>query len=134
MKSVTDGEFRRGLWHMDFVCDFANVVQTPGIPIKFHSDQGEMEYTPPGVKITGKLSRPHPIFVEDFKFLKDDDARRRRSPFPRRACCTSAAAARRSTATRIRTWTSSTPTSRAFTARRSAIWSTPAAATCRSTK
>jgi len=70
MKSVTDGEFRRGLWHMDFVCDFANVVRTPGIPIKFHSDQGEMEYTPPGVKITGKLSRPRPIFVEDFKFLK----------------------------------------------------------------
>ena len=70
MKSVTDGEFRRGLWHMDFVCDFANVEQTPGIPIKFHSEQGEIEWMPPGVKITGKLSRPHPIFVEDFKFLK----------------------------------------------------------------
>jgi len=70
MKSVTDGEFRRGLWHMDFVCDFANVAQTPGIPIKFHSDQGEIEWTPPGVKITGTLSRPHPIFVDDFRFLK----------------------------------------------------------------
>jgi 5-methyltetrahydropteroyltriglutamate--homocysteine methyltransferase len=70
MKSVTDGEFRRGLWHMDFVCDFANVEQTAGIPIKFHSEQGEIEWSPPGVKITGKLSRPHPIFVEDFKFLK----------------------------------------------------------------
>jgi len=71
MKSVTDGEFRRGLWHMDFVCDFANVEQTPGIPIKFHSEQGEIEWMPPGVKITGKLSRPHPIFVDDFKFLKE---------------------------------------------------------------
>ena len=70
LQSITDGEFRRGLWHMDFVCDFANVQQAPGIPIKFHSDEGEIEWAPPGVKITGKLSRPHPIFVEDFKFLK----------------------------------------------------------------
>src|SRR5262249_13000873 len=30
LQSVTDGEFRRGLWHMDFVCDFANVEQAPG--------------------------------------------------------------------------------------------------------
>jgi 5-methyltetrahydropteroyltriglutamate--homocysteine methyltransferase len=70
MKSITDGEFRRGLWHMDFVCDFANVEQTPGIPIKFHSEAGEIEWMPPGVRITGKLSRPHPIFVDDFRFLK----------------------------------------------------------------
>jgi 5-methyltetrahydropteroyltriglutamate--homocysteine methyltransferase len=70
MQSITDGEFRRGLWHMDFVCDFANVQQAPGIPIKFHSEDGEIEWAPPGVKITGRLSRPHPIFVEDFTFLK----------------------------------------------------------------
>ena len=70
LQSVTDGEFRRGLWHMDFVCDFANVQQAPGIPIKFHSEDGEIEWAPPGVKIVGKLSRPHPIFVEDFRFLK----------------------------------------------------------------
>jgi 5-methyltetrahydropteroyltriglutamate--homocysteine methyltransferase len=70
LQSITDGEFRRGLWHMDFVCDFANVQQAPGIPIKFHSEEGEIEWAPPGVKITGKLSRPHPIFVDDFRFLK----------------------------------------------------------------
>ena len=70
MQSITDGEYRRGLWHMDFVCDFANVEQAPGIPIKFHSEEGEIEWAPPGVRITGKLSRPHPIFVDDFTFLK----------------------------------------------------------------
>jgi len=70
MQSITDGEYRRGLWHMDFVCDFANVEQAPGIPIKFHSEEGEIEWAPPGVKITGRLSRPHPIFVDDFTFLK----------------------------------------------------------------
>jgi 5-methyltetrahydropteroyltriglutamate--homocysteine methyltransferase len=70
LQSVTDGEFRRGLWHMDFVCDFANVEPAPGIPIKFHSEQGEIEWSPPGVHIAGRLARPRPIFVEDFKFLK----------------------------------------------------------------
>jgi 5-methyltetrahydropteroyltriglutamate--homocysteine methyltransferase len=70
LQSITDGEFRRGLWHMDFVCDFANVEQTAGIPIKFHSEQGDIEFCPPGVKITGRLARPHPIFVDDFTFLK----------------------------------------------------------------
>src|SRR5262245_1706624 len=70
LQAVTDGEFRRGLWHMDFVCDFANVQQAPGIPIKFHSEQGEIEWSPPGVRITGRLSRPHPIFVDDFRFLQ----------------------------------------------------------------
>jgi 5-methyltetrahydropteroyltriglutamate--homocysteine methyltransferase len=70
LHAVTDGEFRRGLWHMDFICDFANVERAPGIPIKFHSEHGEIEWSPPGVKITGRLARPHPIFVEDFKFLK----------------------------------------------------------------
>jgi len=70
LQSVTDGEYRRGLWHMDFICDFENVRQAPGIPIKFHSEEGEIEWAPPGVTITGKLSRPHPIFVDDFKFLQ----------------------------------------------------------------
>lgn len=70
MQAVTDGEFRRGLWHMDFICDFANVEQTPGINIRFHSEDGYIDWAPPGVKIGGKLARPHPIFVEDFKFLK----------------------------------------------------------------
>jgi 5-methyltetrahydropteroyltriglutamate--homocysteine methyltransferase len=70
LQAVTDGEFRRGLWHMDFVCDFANVEPAPGIPIKFHSEQGEIEWSPPGVRIAGRLARPHPIFVDDFKFLK----------------------------------------------------------------
>jgi 5-methyltetrahydropteroyltriglutamate--homocysteine methyltransferase len=69
LQSITDGEFRRGLWHMDFVCDFASVEQAPGIPIRFHSEQGEIEWSPPGVKITGRLARPHPIFVDDFRFL-----------------------------------------------------------------
>ncbi len=70
LKAVTDGEYRRGLWHMDFICDFENVEPAPGIKVRFHSEDGDIDWAPPGVKVTGKLARPHPIFVEDFKFLK----------------------------------------------------------------
>jgi 5-methyltetrahydropteroyltriglutamate--homocysteine methyltransferase len=70
LEAVTDGEFRRGLWHMDFIRDFANIEQTPGLNIKFHSEEGDIDWAPPGVKVTGKVTRRHPIFVDDFKFLK----------------------------------------------------------------
>jgi 5-methyltetrahydropteroyltriglutamate--homocysteine methyltransferase len=68
--AVTDGEFRRGLWHMDFIRDFANVEQTPGMNVRFHSEDGDIDWAPPGVRVTGRLSRPRPIFVDDFVFLK----------------------------------------------------------------
>jgi 5-methyltetrahydropteroyltriglutamate--homocysteine methyltransferase len=68
--AVTDGEFRRGLWHMDFIRDFANVEQTPGMNVRFHSEDGDIDWAPPGVRVTGRLSRPRPIFVDDFAFLK----------------------------------------------------------------
>ena len=36
---------------------------------RFHTEQGEIEMQPPGLRVTGPISRPHPIFVEDFRFL-----------------------------------------------------------------
>jgi 5-methyltetrahydropteroyltriglutamate--homocysteine methyltransferase len=71
LHSVTDGEYNRGGWHLDFVLSFANVVQAPSrIPTTFKNEQGATENRPQMVSITGKLARPRPIFVEDFRFLK----------------------------------------------------------------
>jgi 5-methyltetrahydropteroyltriglutamate--homocysteine methyltransferase len=71
LKCATDGEYRRKEWHMDFLTQFANVTRVPSsIKIKFHTAEGDTEVAPPGLRITGKLSRPHPIFVDHFKFLK----------------------------------------------------------------
>ena len=68
---VTDGEFRRTFWHLDFLEQFANVrVVPPSIKARFHTHEGDIEFAPPGIRVTGKLSRPHPIFVDHFKFLK----------------------------------------------------------------
>lgn len=71
LKVATDGEFRRTFWHLDFLEQFANVtVIPPKIKASFHTHKGDIEFAPPGIRVDGKLSRPHPIFVDHFKFLK----------------------------------------------------------------
>ncbi len=68
---ATDGEYRRAFWHLDFLEQFANVtVVPPSIKARFHTHEGDIEFAPPGIRIDGKISRPHPIFVNHFKFLK----------------------------------------------------------------
>ncbi len=68
---TTDGEFRRAYWHLDFLEQFANVtVVPPSIKASFHTHAGDIQFAPPGIRVDGKLSRPHPIFVDHFKFLK----------------------------------------------------------------
>ena len=69
---ATDGEFRREMWHTDFLAQFINVEVVPGkIKVRFTSAEGETEIEPPGTLITGKLGWPAGgIFVNHFKFLK----------------------------------------------------------------
>ena len=70
-KLATDGEFRRREWHMDFIRQFANVRSVPSqIKVRFHTTEGDTEVAPPGLRIEGRLSRPHPIFVDHFKFVQ----------------------------------------------------------------
>jgi 5-methyltetrahydropteroyltriglutamate--homocysteine methyltransferase len=71
LHSATDGEFRRDAWHIDFLKEFANVEVIPSkIKARFQSEQGPVEYQPQTLQVTGKLSRPHPIFVDHFKFVQ----------------------------------------------------------------
>ncbi len=71
LQSVTDGEFRRTFWHLDFLERFENVtIIPPKIKAKFHTHEGDIEFAPPGIRVDGRLRRPKPIFVEHFKFLK----------------------------------------------------------------
>jgi len=71
LRVATDGEFRRAMWHTDFLSRFINVDVVPGkIKVRFQSFDGETELEPPGTVVTGKLGWPQDgIFVEDFKFL-----------------------------------------------------------------
>ena len=66
LQSITDGEFSRKWWHLDFLSqlDGVTVTQNPGP--KF----GGTEEQPPIPKVTGKLRYSKPVMVEDFAFLK----------------------------------------------------------------
>jgi 5-methyltetrahydropteroyltriglutamate--homocysteine methyltransferase len=72
LSCVTDGEFRRSTWHRDFLLRFANVVLAEGkITLSFRTVTGAAAARPPtALAVTGKIARPQPIFVDDFKFLK----------------------------------------------------------------
>jgi 5-methyltetrahydropteroyltriglutamate--homocysteine methyltransferase len=71
LMAVTDGEFRRTFWHLDFLEKFENVtVIPPRLKARFHTHEGDIEFAPPGLRVDGRLSRPGPIFVDHFKFLK----------------------------------------------------------------
>jgi 5-methyltetrahydropteroyltriglutamate--homocysteine methyltransferase len=71
LQAVTDGEFRRTLWHMDFLKQFANVEVTRSpVKVSFHTAQGDIERAPSALRVTGRLARPHPIFVEHYRYLE----------------------------------------------------------------
>ncbi|MPY70862.1 MAG: 5-methyltetrahydropteroyltriglutamate--homocysteine S-methyltransferase [Alphaproteobacteria bacterium] len=71
MKGVTDGEYRREFFHIDFLERIDGVEQVPGgLPVKFHSHVSEVEFAPPGLKVTGKLKRSRGINTDDFAYLK----------------------------------------------------------------
>jgi 5-methyltetrahydropteroyltriglutamate--homocysteine methyltransferase len=67
LQSVTDGEFSRDWWHVDFLAGFAGVETYYG---PASSGFGGVSEQPALLKVTGKIRRTKPIFVEHFKFLK----------------------------------------------------------------
>ncbi len=70
LKVATDGEFNRQSWQTDFLLKIANIAKTESkIRVRFHSKTGTRDSAPPSLSVVGKLSRPKPIFVDDFAFL-----------------------------------------------------------------
>ena len=71
LQSATDGEFRRASWHMDFIYQLDGITKEPGeIKVKFHNEQGDIEFTPAALHIDGKLGVSQTIFGDDFRFLQ----------------------------------------------------------------
>ncbi len=71
LEAVTDGEFRRASWHMDFLYQVGGVTRAhDNLTVRFHNEKGDLEFTPAALHITGKLKFERCIFADDFKFLK----------------------------------------------------------------
>jgi len=69
MQSITDGEFRRTFFHLDFLEQLAGVTVTGSIAAS--SDAKEtVGFTPPKLSVTGKLRHVKNIQVDDFNYLK----------------------------------------------------------------
>jgi len=78
LESITDGEFRRDWWHIDFLAQLDGVeihkMQGPGF--------GGTHEQPPIPKITGKVRYSRPVMVDDFSFLKASTTRTAKQTIP----------------------------------------------------
>jgi 5-methyltetrahydropteroyltriglutamate--homocysteine methyltransferase len=71
LHDVTDGEFRRGSWHMDFLYRIGGVARTDQtLRIQFRNEAGPIEAALGAFRIESKLTLDSPIFGEDFAYLK----------------------------------------------------------------
>jgi 5-methyltetrahydropteroyltriglutamate--homocysteine methyltransferase len=78
LESVTDGEFSREWWHLDFLSRLEGVTLRENPGPKF----GGTEEQPPIPTVTGKVRYARPIMVDDFAFLKQTTKRTAKFTIP----------------------------------------------------
>ena len=67
IKAITDGEFRRATWHLDFMWGFNGVEhKKTENGVTFHGEQALIDDT----WLSGKISVDSHPFVEHYKFVK----------------------------------------------------------------
>jgi 5-methyltetrahydropteroyltriglutamate--homocysteine methyltransferase len=66
---ITDGEFRRTFFHVDFLEQLAGVVTKGAVTVKFHNRAGDVDFAPPVMSVTDKVAHVRPIQRDDFQFL-----------------------------------------------------------------
>ncbi|MGY2702517.1 5-methyltetrahydropteroyltriglutamate--homocysteine S-methyltransferase [Nocardioides sp. HB32] len=72
LRSATDGEFRRGSWHMDFIYSLDGVSKAQdNLTVHFKNAAGEIDFTPAALRVDGKLGVSETIFGDAFTFLRD---------------------------------------------------------------
>ena len=70
LRGITDGEFRRTYFHIDFLTQLKGVTTQGGIAVSFHSNTGNVDFAPPVMKVTERVRHDKPIQRADFAFLK----------------------------------------------------------------
>ena len=71
LQGVTDGEYRRASWHMDFIYQIGGITKAQdNLKVQFHNEKGDIEFTPAAMRVTGKLTFDTAIFADDFTFLR----------------------------------------------------------------
>jgi 5-methyltetrahydropteroyltriglutamate--homocysteine methyltransferase len=75
LRGITDGEFRRTYFHVDFLTQLDGVQAQGSINVSFHSAKGNVDFAPPVMKVTGPVRHARPIQRRDFEFLKSATSR-----------------------------------------------------------
>jgi len=70
LQAVTDGEFRRDYWHLDFLKQLEGVTLKAAVGMTFAAED-----VPPMATVTGKVRCTKPIMVDHFRFLKETATR-----------------------------------------------------------
>jgi 5-methyltetrahydropteroyltriglutamate--homocysteine methyltransferase len=70
LHGITDGEFRRTYFHVDFLTQLDGVDEKGGIALKFQRADGEIDYSPPVMQVSGRVRHSRPIQRRDFEYLK----------------------------------------------------------------
>ncbi len=73
LRLATDGEYRRGSWHMDFIYALGGVTRVPEekLTVHFHSEDGDLDAIFSGMHVDGQLGLETTIFGDDFAFVRD---------------------------------------------------------------
>lgn len=71
LKGITDGEFRRFMFHLDFLEQLDGVTVTEGdFLARFHrTDGSEVEFSPPTIHVEAPIRHARPIQGADFDYL-----------------------------------------------------------------
>ncbi len=71
LQATTDGEFRRGSWHMDFIYQLHGIERTSdAIAVHFRNAEGGLDFTPAALRVEQKVGLDHTIFADDFGHLQ----------------------------------------------------------------
>jgi 5-methyltetrahydropteroyltriglutamate--homocysteine methyltransferase len=65
LQAVTDGEFRRDFWHLDFLKQLDGIELTKVSGLTFNAED-----VPPMATTAGKIGCSRPIMVDDFQYLR----------------------------------------------------------------
>ena len=72
LQSITDGEFRRTYFHIDFLAQLGGVKTD--IPVTVIRPDGSEELAPPVMRVVGKVEHTRAIQRADFEYLKSQVA------------------------------------------------------------
>jgi len=72
LQAVTDGEFRRTSWHMDFIYGLDGISTADDkVKVSFHNAEGDIEFMAAALHVDARLGVSETIFAEAFSFLRE---------------------------------------------------------------